>query len=99
MEPSPDPHYRYRFSVELLLAERGVTVSYGPAKDPLAAPGGEHPRADRQSHVSGDRHRLSQQRRALEHAQSMAAHKARTAKLYDRSKERLTQDEMERIRL
>jgi site-specific recombinase XerD len=37
---------------------------------------------------------------ALEHAQEMAAHKSpRTAKLYDRTKERLTQDEVERIRL
>ena len=37
---------------------------------------------------------------ALEHAQSMAAHESpRTTKLYDRSKDRLTQDEVERIRL
>jgi site-specific recombinase XerD len=37
---------------------------------------------------------------ALEHAQSMAAHESpRTTKLYDRSQERLTQDEVERIRL
>jgi site-specific recombinase XerD len=36
---------------------------------------------------------------ALEHAQSMAAHESpRTTKLYDRTKERLTQDEVERIR-
>jgi integrase len=35
----------------------------------------------------------------LEHAQEMAAHKSpRTTKLYDRTKERLTQDEVERIR-
>jgi integrase len=35
---------------------------------------------------------------ALEHAQAMAAHKSsRTTKLYDRTKERLTQDEVERI--
>ena len=35
----------------------------------------------------------------LEHAQSMAAHESpRTTKLYDRTKERLTQDEVERIR-
>jgi site-specific recombinase XerD len=34
----------------------------------------------------------------LEHAQSMAAHESpRTTKLYDRTKERLTQDEFERI--
>jgi integrase len=34
----------------------------------------------------------------LEHAQSMAAHESpRTTKLYDRTKERLTQDEVERI--
>lgn len=37
---------------------------------------------------------------ALEHAQSMAAHESpRTTKLYDRTKERLTQDEVERIHL
>jgi site-specific recombinase XerD len=37
---------------------------------------------------------------ALEHAQAMAAHESpRTAKLYDRTKERLTEDEVERIRL
>jgi integrase len=35
----------------------------------------------------------------LEHAQDMAAHESpRTTKLYDRTKERLTQDEVERIR-
>jgi integrase len=37
---------------------------------------------------------------ALEHAQAMAAHESpRTTKLYDRTKDRLTQDEVERIRL
>jgi integrase len=37
---------------------------------------------------------------ALEHAQFMAAHESpRTTKLYNRTKERLTQDEVERIRL
>jgi site-specific recombinase XerD len=37
---------------------------------------------------------------ALEHAQEMAAHESpRTTQLYDRTKERLTQDEVERIRL
>ena len=37
---------------------------------------------------------------ALEHAQEMAVHESpRTTKLYDRTKERLTQDEVERIRL
>ena len=36
----------------------------------------------------------------LEHAQAMAAHEnPRTTKLYDRTKERLTLDEIERIRL
>jgi site-specific recombinase XerD len=35
----------------------------------------------------------------LEHAQEMAVHESpRTTKLYDRTKERLTQDEVERIR-
>jgi site-specific recombinase XerD len=37
---------------------------------------------------------------ALEHAQEMAAHESpRTTKLYDRTRERLTQDEVERISL
>ena len=37
---------------------------------------------------------------ALEHAQEMAAHESpRTTKLYDRTKERLTQEEVERIRM
>jgi integrase len=37
---------------------------------------------------------------ALEHAQEMAAHESpRTTKLYDRTKERLTQDEVEKIRV
>jgi hypothetical protein len=37
---------------------------------------------------------------ALEHAQEMAAHESpRTTNLYYRTKERLTQDEVERIRL
>jgi len=36
----------------------------------------------------------------LEHAQTMAAHESpRTTKLYDRTQDRLTQDEVERIRL
>jgi hypothetical protein len=36
---------------------------------------------------------------ALEHAQQIAAHESpRTTKLYDRTKERFTQDEVERIR-
>ena len=36
----------------------------------------------------------------LEHAQEMAAHESpRMTKLYDRTRERLTQDEVERIRL
>src|SRR5271168_3232605 len=41
---------------------------------------------------------LTEQSMALEHAQSMAAHESpRTTKLYDRTQERLTQDEVERI--
>jgi integrase len=37
---------------------------------------------------------------ALEHMQEMAAHESsRATKLYDRTKERLTQDAVERIRL
>jgi hypothetical protein len=53
-------------------------------------------------HVPRDRdHRLSLEwRRPREHAQEMAAHESpRTTKLYDRTKERLTQDEVERIGL
>jgi len=39
-------------------------------------------------------------RGALEHAQEMASHESpRTTKLYDRAQERLTQDEVKRIRL
>jgi hypothetical protein len=39
-------------------------------------------------------------RRANIHAPTMAAHESpRTTKLYDRTKDRLTQDEVERIRL
>jgi hypothetical protein len=34
----------------------------------------------------------------LEHAQSMAAHESPRTKLYDRTQDRLTQDEVERIR-
>ena len=52
--------------------------------------------ADLVAHPIG-RHAIS---RTLEHAQEMAAHGSpRTTKLYDRTKERLTQDEVERIRL
>jgi hypothetical protein len=37
---------------------------------------------------------------ALENAQEMATHESpRTTKLYDRTRDRLTQDEVERIRL
>ena len=37
---------------------------------------------------------------ALEHAQTMAAHESpRTTKLYDRTQDRLTQDEVEKIKL
>ena len=42
-------------------------------------------------------HRLTRRRRRLEHAQQMAAHESpRKTKLYDRTKERLTQGEVER---
>ena len=72
------------------------------ADDPPARGGGWHSRADRQSLVSarpGSPPILSNGG-ALEHAQEMAAHESpRTTKLYDRTKERLTQDEVERIRL
>ena len=56
-------------------------------------------RADRQSHASGrpGSRPISSNGGALEHAQSMAAHESpRTTKLYDRTKERLTQDEVEK---
>ena len=65
------------------------------------ASGGRHHRADRLPHVSrtGITAYLANGG-ALEHAQEMAAHESpRTTKLYDRTKERLTQDEVERIRL
>jgi hypothetical protein len=43
--------------------------------------------------------RITTAARTLEHAQEMAAHESpRTTKLYDRTRERLTQDEVERIR-
>src|SRR5271169_1658036 len=56
---------------------------------------------DRLPYVPRDRdHRLSRQRRRARHAQEMAAHESPcTTKLYDRPKERLTRDEVERIRL
>ena len=45
-------------------------------------------------------HRHPLNGRALEHAQAVAAHESpRTTKLYDRTTERLTPDEVERIRL
>ena len=71
------------------------------ADDPPARRGGRHLRADRQSYVSGTGiTAYLGNGGALEHAQSMAAHESpRTTKLYDRTKERLTQDEVERIRL
>ncbi len=72
------------------------------AHDPPARGRRRHSRADRQSHVPRDRHNRAYLSNggALEHAQEMAAHESpRTTKLYDRTKERLTQDEVERIRL
>ena len=55
----------------------------------------------REPHFPCDRdHGISVERGTLEHAQVMAAHESpRTTKLYDRTKERLTQDEVERIGL
>jgi hypothetical protein len=44
-------------------------------------------------------HRISRNGGALEHAQEIAHESLRTTKLCDRTKERLTQDEVERIRL
>jgi hypothetical protein len=69
------------------------------SNDPPARCGGWYHGADRQPQLSGDRDYLSNSG-ALEDAQEMAAHESpRTTKLYDRTKERLTQDEVERIRL
>jgi hypothetical protein len=71
------------------------------AHDPPARCRRRHPRTDWQSHVraTGITAYLANGG-ALEHAQEMAAHESpRTTKLYDRTKERLTQDEVERIRL
>jgi hypothetical protein len=85
-----------------------VRSAYDPAgrlaHDPPASGGGRHDGADRQSFLSRDGHHgVSLQwwrPGALEHAQEMAAHESpRTTKLYDRTNERLTQDEVERIRL
>jgi hypothetical protein len=71
------------------------------AHDPPARGGGRHSRADRQPYIplTGITAYLGNGG-ALEHAQSMAVHESpRTTKLYDRTQERLTQDEVERIRL
>jgi integrase len=71
------------------------------ADDPPTRRGGRHRRGDRLPHVPRHRdHRLSRQRRGARPRAEMAAHESpRTTKLYDRTKERLTQDEVERIRL
>jgi hypothetical protein len=56
--------------------------------------------ADRQPLLPGDRGSPAYLANGgtLEHAQSMAAHESpRTTTLYDRTKERLTPDEVERI--
>ena len=86
--------------------DRAVRAADGAAgclaHDPPARGGGRHPCADRQPHASGRPGITAYLANggALEHAQDMAAHESpRTTKLYDRTKERLTQDEVERIRL
>jgi len=57
-----------------------------------------HHGADRQPLVPGGITAYLANGGTLEHAQSMAAHEIpRTTKLYDRTKKRLTQDEIERI--
>jgi hypothetical protein len=68
---------------------------------PKSEGGSRHPRADRQSQLPRDRdHGVSFQRRCAGARQEMAAHESpRTTKLYDRTKERLRLDEVERIRL
>ena len=85
--------------------ERLIREANEPARrladDPPARGGGRHRGADRLPHLppTGITAYLSNGG-ALEHAQEMAAHESpRTTKLYDRTKERLTQDEVERIRL
>jgi hypothetical protein len=68
--------------------------------DPPACGGCRHRGADWLPHVPRHRDHRLPNGGALEHAQEMAAHESpRTTKLYDRTKERLTQDEVERIRL
>jgi len=60
----------------------------------ITAPIGNH--AFRATGITADLANSS----VLEHAQEMAAHESpRTTKLYDRTKDRLTQDEVKRIRL
>ncbi len=77
--------------------------SYGaggrPAHDPQACRRGQHRGADRVTRF--DRHHeVLENGGSLENAEDMAAHASpRTTRLYDRRRERLTQDEVERIRL
>jgi hypothetical protein len=71
------------------------------AHDPSARRRSRYLCADWQSYVSAtDITAYLGNGGTFEHAQSMAAHeRPRTTKLYDRTKERLTQDEVERILL
>jgi len=89
---------------------KGTALSDQPMTQPDAwrmirrrARSGRYCRSNRLPYFPRHRNCLPVQRRnggALEHAQEMAAHESpRTTKLYDRTKERLTQDEVERIRL
>jgi integrase len=69
--------------------------------DPPARGGRRHRRADRchTFRATGITAYLANDG-TLEHAQEMATHESpRTTKLYGRTKDRLTQDEVERIRL
>jgi hypothetical protein len=57
-------------------------------------------REDQWKASNGDQTARRFLRITLEHAQTMAGHESpRTTKLYDRTKDRLTQDKVERIRL
>src|SRR5579872_5081746 len=82
-----------------------VRKTHGPtrrlADDPPPSRGGWDRRGNRLPHISSHRdYCLSRERRCARACTGMAAHESpRTTKLYDRTKERLTQDEVERIRL
>ena len=69
------------------------------AHDSAPRAGRRHSDGGLQSHLPRHwHHRLSRQRRLLENAQAMAAHESpRTTKLYDRTDDQITLDEVEKI--